>query len=291
MWNLRNGEWPTAGVTALIACVVSLAQTPTTPSFEVSTVKPADPSLGLKLVPVRGGPGTSDPGRVAYTNVSLRQMLYWAYGVGSDRITGPGWLGSDRFDIAATIPPGATPEQFTMMLRNLLAERFHLVVHNESKEVQGYELVTAKGGPKLKKASDEDAIAADQPPSRALLAGSDAHGYPILNWPGMIYPSLQGSNGKAIHLIARAQKLSALANVLGGMMRGPIVDKTGDDGRYDFTLDFAVDPNAPASEAQDLSAPLIPTALQEQLGLRLEPKKTSIQMLIVDSADRVPTAN
>jgi uncharacterized protein (TIGR03435 family) len=106
----------------------------------------------------------------------------------------------------------------------------------------------------------------------------------------MIYPFLQGSNGKAIHLIARAQLLSDLGRILTGFVHGPVEDSTGLSGRYDFTLDFSTDSGA-TPDVLDTAAPEVPTALQEQLGLKLEPKKTRLDVLVVDSADKVPTGN
>jgi len=282
-----------ASVLVFLSCLAAFAQTPPSPTFDAASVKPSDPNLGSQGFPIRGGPGTTDPGRIVYTNTSLKAMLYWAYGLPISQITAPPWMSAEKFDITATMPPGTTKEQFAVMLQNLLAQRFHLVVHHESKEVAGYEMIVGRNGPKLKKSSADDALAAVQPQSQAPVASFVPNGYPQLYRPGMIYPFLLGSNGKAIHLIAKAQLLSDLAKVLGGMVHGPIADNTGLTGRFDFTLDF--DTGAPPAQAPsdtpENTAPDVPTALQEQLGLKLQPKKTQIDMLIVDSADKAPTEN
>jgi uncharacterized protein (TIGR03435 family) len=260
-------------------------------TFEAASIKPSDSSLGDRMIPIRGGPGSTDPDHVTYTNISLKAMLYYAYGVAGNEIVGPPWLGTPKFDIQATAPPGTTKEQFTTMLRNLLAERFHLAVHHESKEVPGYNLVVGKNGAKLKQSSPEDVAAATQPPAGPPIAPApDAKGYMQLARPGMIYPSVPGSNGHAIHLIARAQTIPDLARILGGNFQHPIVDKTGLTGRYDFTLEFALENLTPADVPEDLP-PRIPAALQDQLGLTLEPTKVSFDQLVVDSADKVPTEN
>jgi len=223
--------------------------------------------------------------------MSLKALLYYAYGVAGSEIEGPAWLGSGKFDVEAQSPPGTTKEQFTGMLRNLLAERFHLVVHRESRELQGYDLVIGKNGPRLKAASDADVIAATLPPAGpALGAAPDAKGYPQLARPGMVYPSVPGSNGHAIHLIARAQTVPDLARILGGLFQHPIMDKTGLEGRYDFTLEFALETLTPDDAPEDLPA-RIPVALEQQLGLKLEPAKVSIGVLVVDSADKIPIPN
>ena len=104
---------------------------------------------------MRGGPGSPDPGQITYSNVSLKQVLTNAYGIKSYQVSGPKWLDSERFDIVAKIAMGATKEQFQMMLQNLLAERFKLAVHHETKELPIYALVVGKGGPKLKETVDD----------------------------------------------------------------------------------------------------------------------------------------
>ncbi len=275
---------------ALVAifCVNAFGQSVTGPVFEAASIKASDPKYGDRGFPVRGGPGSADPDRVAYTNISLRSMLYYAYGFAGREIVGPAWLGSGRFDITATAAPGTTKEQFTLMLRNLLAERFHLVVHRESREEQGFNMVIAKNGPKLKNASDADVETVGKPPAGPPFeAATDSKGYPQLARPGMIYPSVPGSDGHAIHLIARAQKLADLARILGGQMGHPIIDKTSLNGLYDFTLEFAVG----TLDVANTYAREIPDALEQQLGLKLEPAKISTEILMVDSADKVPSEN
>ncbi len=211
-----------------------------------------------------------------------------------NQITGPAWIRSDRYDIVAKIPSGTTKEQFTIMLRGLLADRFHLALHHETKEVQGYALVAGRNGPKLRRSSDADSLAAAQPQQPPVRLESDQNGYPKLNGPGMAYPPLKGSNAQAIHLIARAQTLAALASGLGGIFGHPIVDKTGLPAQYDFTLDFALETTSLAQEPHEggyEAPPGLPVALQEQLGLRLEPTTITVDQWIVDNADKVPTAN
>ena len=268
-----------------IFCVGAFGQTVSGPVFEAASIKTPDPNLGNQMIPVRGGPGSADPDRVLYSNISLRSMLYYAYGFAGREIVGPSWLGSGRFDIAATAPPGTTKEQFTLMLRDLLAERFHLVAHREAKEEQGFNMVVAKNGPNLKNASDADVEATGKPPAGPPLeSATDSKGYPQLARPGMIYPSVPGSEGHAIHLIARAQKLADLARILGGQMGHPVVDKTGLTGLYDFTLEFAMG----SLDVANTYARDIPDALEQQLGLKLEPAKISTETLVVDSLGEHP---
>ena len=246
---------------------------------------PTDP--GFKVT-VRGGPGTSDPGMVIYTNQNLLSMVYYAYNQYVDATT-PTWIGTEHYNIEAKIPPGTTLAEFRLMLQNLLAERFHMVVHHETRDYDGYDLLVARGGLKMKKSSEEDSAAAELPAAGPLLsAGPDAKGYPQLLRPGIITVPIK--NSIALHLMARAQTLSELIEVLKNFLGSPIVDKTGLSGRYDCTLDFhRLAPVMGMEEPDDL-IPYIPLAA-DGLGLKMVPVKVPVDTLVVDSADRIPTEN
>ena len=246
---------------------------------------------------MRGGPGTDDTGRIIFTNVTLMSVLLRAYDVKSYQVTykttGPGWLSSERYDITATIPPGATKEQFNRMLQRLLTDRFHLVLHHETKPLQGYELVSGKNAPKLKTstASGPDVEVTEAPKT-------DANGFPLLSAPGLVM--MEGVRGTAVvsFLTARAQPLSALVEWLSKEFRLPVMDKTGLTGKFDFTLEFAPQPPGalpPGSvetspDTADESGPNLMTAVQ-RLGLKLEPRKIPVDVLIVDKADKIPSEN
>jgi len=122
-------------------------------TFEVASVKPSPPvppAGGVYFGPPRGGPGTPDPEQITWTYALMKTVLMTAYDVKNYQINGPAWLDSERYDIAVKIAPGATKEQVGVMWQNLLAERFGLKVHHESKEFQVSELVVGKDGAKLK---------------------------------------------------------------------------------------------------------------------------------------------
>lgn len=236
---------------------------------------------------MRGGPGTSDAGQITFTNVTLMNVLLRAYDVKIYQVTGPSWLSSERYDIVAKVPQGATKEQLNTMLQNLLAERFHLALHHETKYLQGYELIKGKAGPKLKPSTE---VGPDVQPTDAPK--TDVNGFPQLSAPGLVM--IEGMRGTVVvsFLTARAQPLSALVEVLSKEFHLPVADKTGLTGKFDFTLEFAPQaPRAlPADTAEESAANLI-SAVPQQLGLRLDPKKIAVDMLIVDSADKVPTEN
>src|SRR3974390_695603 len=111
----------------VFACGAAFGQASATPQFDVATVKPSASSPDGRIrIMMRGGPGTNDPGRVDYAGVTLKNLLSSAYSVKPSQISGPGWLDSERYDIVAQIPEGASKDQFNLMLQNLLTERFML---------------------------------------------------------------------------------------------------------------------------------------------------------------------
>jgi len=106
-----------------------------------------------------GGPGTSDPGQFSFSSATLQDILYTAYGLEDvQQISGRSWLGEEKYDFICKIPPGTTEQQFQLMLQNLLAERFKMTLHHQTKDFPVYELVTDKNGAKLKE-STEDSLA------------------------------------------------------------------------------------------------------------------------------------
>src|SRR5947209_7412353 len=127
----------------------AFGQTPATPpAFEVASIKAAAPPVNGRMMIRMAG----DPGRVDYANVSLRDVIRIAYGVKEYQVSGPDWISATRFDILAKLPEGAPREEVPQMLQTLLAERFKLTVHRETKEHSMYALVVGKNGPKLKPA-------------------------------------------------------------------------------------------------------------------------------------------
>src|SRR5262245_31056417 len=179
---------------AALSCFVAFSQTvDKSLSFDVASVKPATPPTpnGRGMVMFRGptgGPGTKDPGRISYPFMTLKNLLMTAYDVKNFQISGPSWMDTERYDINATMPPDTTKEQFRVMLQNLLAERFKIAVHRETKELPMYSLVVNKGGPKLKESdpapanseANDAATPPPQPPSQPKI-GPD--GFPILPLP------------------------------------------------------------------------------------------------------------
>jgi uncharacterized protein (TIGR03435 family) len=269
---------------AVISVASSQTATPDRLTFEVASVKPAKSASGRFTM--NGGPGTGDPGRITYTNIMLRRILLSAYEVRNYQISGPDWLDSLRFDITAKIPDGATKEQFQSMLRNLLATRFKMTIHRESKELPIYALLTARNGPKVK-ATVDDGSAGKQPDDQLAMIqpveGKD--GFPTLSLrtPGLVSET---KSGRA-RVTAKETPISKFADLLSGQLGRPVIDMTGMTGNYSFVVYFTPEDRNPDGS----SDPSIFGALQEQLGLRLEARKGPVELLVIDHAEKAPTGN
>jgi uncharacterized protein (TIGR03435 family) len=249
--------------------------------FEVASVKPAVQAPGIR------SRMRSDGDRIIFTYVTLTSVLLRAYDIKTYQLSGPGWLGSERYDITAKIPAGATKEEVNRMLQRLAADRFHLVSHHETRQMQGYELVRTKAEPKLKRSTE---AGSEVQPTEA--PETDANGFAKLTAPGLVI--LEGVRGKAVvsFVTARAQPLSALVELLGKEFRMPVSDETGLKGKFDFTLEFAPEaPGVPLPGAGDDAAPNMMDAIPQQLGLRLAPRKIAVDVLIVDVAEKFPTGD
>ncbi len=332
------------GLVLLVSCA-SQAQAPTeeTPAFEVASIKPAAPQpAGMLRVMMRGGPGTPDPGQLTYTNVTLKNILMNAYDVKGYQIQGPGWLDSERYDVMAKIPKGATKEQFRLMLQNLAAERFKVALHRDTKEMPVYSLVVGKNGPKMKESVEDpapkDGAGSEGGPSAGNTGGAalaprplDPHG-PVVSgripvgkdgMPQLPPGSPKGTmmmmmNGGRFRMNASGQTMVGLVNMLANQLGRPVIDNTGLTGKYDFTLDFAPEEGgrmpgpmgampiqAPshagegggggggplASQPEGQPGLSLFTAVQEQLGLKLEQKKGPVELIVIDRAEKVPTEN
>jgi uncharacterized protein (TIGR03435 family) len=267
-------------------------------TFEAASIKPANPNMpgGRVVVGMRppiGGPGTSDPGRIRYPIISLRFLIGFAYDLKpTTKLTGPDWLDTDFFQVEATMPPATTSDQFRTMLQNLLADRFQLKVHRESQEMPVYALLVGKSGPKMKESTQQEDV--PLPP--------DAFAHPVQGPPNLdpdgfpAHPNVPATGAgifstigtKGIRLTARQRTMHDLANALTAGASRPVVDETGLTARYDFILTFY----RPGQTTPDGEAlPEIFSAIQSQLGLRLEPRKRAVETLVIDHVEKTPTAN
>jgi uncharacterized protein (TIGR03435 family) len=274
-------------------------------TFEVASVRPATrPYTTME----------GDPGRIRYTAINLKNLVVSAYNVRYDSVVGPAWLEDVRVDIAATFPPETSREQFRLMLLHLLEERFGLVAHLESKQMDGYALVVADTGPRLKPTT-ADGQSADQSPlpevSPSASTTHDEDGFPMAPaGPGVRQTCRWTRSGSACRFRADSASMKELAEKLPSPLS--IVDETHLPGKYEFVLTADVrkiatprrpeppsDPNAEAIQAQamaasgvqDKSFPDIFQALEKQLGLRLVRKKAPTPVVYVDHIEKTATEN
>lgn len=288
---------------ALFGTYLGLAQTNL--AFEAASVKPAGPPVSNEVNgAMHGGPGTTDPGRITVYRGTLSDLLVRAYGVQRDQISGPAWI-DDRetyvYRIDATMAPNTTREQFQLMFQNLLAERFHLRLHHETKTRQGYELVVASGGPKLTEWTPDTTV-----PTATGKPGVDERGFLKLSGnSGMGFVMPSGGRYGAVRFTYRqtmaefCRGLGSEINMSTGVpvkaVQPRVADKTGLTATYEFTLEFAGSfagmQSAPAA-TDPAGAPDIFTAVEKQLGLKLvKVPDLAVDTLIVDSAGKVPTGN
>jgi uncharacterized protein (TIGR03435 family) len=253
--------------------------------FEVASIKPSVPDGGRMRMWVYGGPGSKDPGLYTCENYPLRGLIMDAFGLKDYQLSGPDWMQSSRFMVSAKIAEGTTKEQFHVMMQNLLIERFKLTFHREKKEMQAYELVVAKGGPKMKES--ESPLDPDERPARMTERKTDAEGFPVLP-PGRVPMMMMVAGGYATSRHV-AETMEEFAVTLSYQLHKPVTDATGLTGKCDFTLHWIAQGAGPSTV--DETGPTLFRALPEQLGLRLEAKKGMVEVLVVDHLEKTPTEN
>jgi uncharacterized protein (TIGR03435 family) len=275
----------------LLSIMIILAESQATPqvasgslTFEVASVKRAAPAPVGRGAYMRldGGPGTTSPGQITYSNVSLMAVLQRAFAVKGFQIQGPKWLDSESVDILARFSTKTTPEEFRTMLQNLLVERFKLKFHREDRDLPIYELSISKNGPKLRQGTE--GMAALKPPEGfpELPAGTDSRMATML------------INGR-FRVTARHKTVSDIVTLLMNLLDRPVKDKTGLSAAYDFVFEYAPPHLTIAATGEpaerDEQGPTIFEALTNQLGLKLEPKRGAVDMLFIDQIDQNPVQN
>jgi uncharacterized protein (TIGR03435 family) len=204
----------------------------------------------------------TDPGRLTIRNASLKFCIEWAYGVKDYQISGPGWLDSEHFDIVAKAERGALEDRLRQMLQALLADRFKLSLHRETKEMPVYALTVGKEGAKI------HPVKAD---GKSRTGGGRGH-----------------LTGQKISMPQLADLLTVGAQRELGR---PVIDKTGLKGAFDIALNWTPEDPRPAGETEAAPGPDLFRALQQQLGLRLDSQKGPVEILVIDHVERVPTEN
>jgi uncharacterized protein (TIGR03435 family) len=231
-----------------------------------------------------GPPGAipmAGPDRVSLKNWALLDLIAAAYSVRASQVSGPAWLSDQDFDIEATLPDGAAKEELNAMLQSLLEDRFGLKVHRATKTSQGFALVVGKDGPKLNPAEPPPApdpgltqeeqraqlqqkMLADMAAKRKLRQESGA--------------PLGGFSGETWRSITTEE----LAAQLVRFAEAPVVDDTGLTGKYSIHIETSTNPDGPETTIFDAV---------EKLGLKLEPRKVTVETVVVDGVSKTPTAN
>ncbi len=274
------------------------------PTFDAASVKiyvkgPIVPGL----LQMKGGPGTSEPGRMRWGLTTLQQLIMKAWDVEEYRIISrtPLIARGPSYAIEVTMPPETTKAEFRLMLQNLLIERFQLRLHHENRMLPGYELVVAPGDPKLKQSADPDA----PDPIFGASGERDPDGFLVLP-PGHGSAIGMGPDGEQV--TAKSYTIpdfiaDRLRHFVSGSDGSPryIADKTGLTGKYDFKLKFnprlgnvTIGPVGAATSMNfdNGSFPDIFTAVQKQLGLRLvKSKGFLLDTLVIDHIETIPTSN
>ena len=238
-------------LTPLLLVCLTGIATPQSPEFETASIHPNHCGTSPAGMRLTGG-------QLTILNAPLQRILGAALAIGEDRIdsllAGPPWITTECYDITAKLPPGASTAQFAPMLQALLRERFAMSFHRETRDVPAYALIVSKSGLKAQPA---------KPGGRT--------GFRIR--PG--------------HIESESATMAGLTDKLSRLADRPAVDKTSLTGNYEFRLDWAPDPTL--NDAG--SGPSLYTAIEEQLGLKLDARKEPMEVVVIDQIAKVPTEN
>jgi len=274
--------------------------------FVAASIKANPPETGFHFAAdsSSGGPGSSDPGMFRCSKCTLATLIGKAFALQNYQFPARTTLADRTFEVAAKVPAGATPQEFQMMMQNLLKERFGLAYHFTEKKMRGYQLVVARNGSKLKESSDPT------PPPAAER--NDQHGHGGSDYA---HNGLMIFNGSARYR-GDHKTAAEIAQLLSDQLSLPVMDQTGLQGKYDVSLAWTGNTiahssdhatgggdwggpghmdhggGAPGSNPGDPSGPGLFDAVQEQLGLRLVTAEQAVaQIFVVDHVDPLPTAN
>jgi uncharacterized protein (TIGR03435 family) len=248
---------PGRTVSALVLGSILVLSAETHPAFEVASIKPSEPTSPVGIRRLAGG-------RFVTSNTSLRLLITWTYDIGDERLAGaPGWLDSVRFDVAAKAPnENPTLDELHSMMKSLLADRFKLRVHTETRDLPMYRLDVDKNGPRVRVL--DAPLAVNHDPFRMTESGR-----------------LTGTS------VTTGMLAKVLTNQLGHYVR----DSTGFMGAFDFTLEWRPDSaSSVASPDADTRASIF-TAIREQLGFRLTAGRAPVELIAIDHVENHPTDN
>jgi uncharacterized protein (TIGR03435 family) len=277
-----------------ILALLFLAAVPpqdSTPAFEVASVKASPPPVAGSGIAHGCKP---DPAIVNCTGATLKMLLMRAYKVRYFQIEGPAWIETENYEVSAKVPEGAPAGDVPAMLATLLAQRFAVKLHKETRMLPSYDLMVAKGGPKLREIDPANLPAMPEPGS-ALPPSPGGRGVPppVSKMPVGVLGVRMNSNGATT--MQGNVTMGDLASYLTGSLSRPVFDRTGLKGAYAVELSYLgpeVGRTGDGPPQPDANSP-IATLFQavQTLGLKLEPKKEPLEMIVVDSANKVPSEN
>jgi uncharacterized protein (TIGR03435 family) len=316
-----------AGLAWAQAPVPSAAPAAAPLAFEVASIK--KPALSLQDQAMSGKLHVGmkvDGARVDFGSMSLADLITTAYKVKSFQVSGPDWLKTERFDIMAKLPEGANKDQVPEMLQALLAERFKLTIHRDTKDHAIYALIVGKGGPRLKEAPPDVEQPADAPPHKEekgtqsidtgqgkMTIRSDGSGGAgaTIKGPNGVTQRVSMSNG-VMHMELSKATIAQMVEALSRFVDRPVVDMTDLKGNYQIALDMTMDdirkaaqsagvtipagtalPGADAKSADDASDPGASSIFRsvQEMGLKLDPRKAPLELIVVDHIEKTPTEN
>jgi uncharacterized protein (TIGR03435 family) len=327
---MRN-YWRRFTVCLALTAIVALAQT--APTFEVASIKPAAPlDMAKMAASIQAGQMPKigahvDAARAEYIYMSLKDLIVTAYKVKPYQITGPDWLATQRFDIVAKLPDGATKADAPKMLQALLEDRFKLVVRRDKKENPVLALVVAKGGPKMQESAEAPVAIDENTPLKPGEMTTDGPDGPVRMSVGKQGEATVNMGAKGsmhykvdpatmtMHLEATQLQMSGFADMLtqfsqlsGGGGR-QVVDMTDLKGYYQVSIDFSLAELLAMARAQGMDVPPLPGAgtpgvaasdpsgtssifsAVQALGLKLEQRKAVTEQLVIDHVEKTPTEN
>jgi uncharacterized protein (TIGR03435 family) len=237
------------------SCLAQSSAAGSTLAFEVASVRPSQQARNGDEARV-----AITPGSLTIRGVSLRFCIEWAYDTPPFQVDAPAWLSDTGFDIFAKAAQPVSVDSLRSMLRTLLVQRFGVKVHSDRKEMQVYALMLMPRGPKFRKSTTDE-------------------------------PSFFGNDGRA-GMLAKQVTMSEFASKISEPLGRPVVDATGLQGRYDIRIDVTSYMTAPPKAGGELDmTSLLFTAFREQLGLKLVSRKSVVDILVVDHAEKAPAEN
>jgi uncharacterized protein (TIGR03435 family) len=237
------------------SCLAQSSAADATPAFEVASVKPSRQAKNGDEVRA-----ATSPDSLTIRGASLRFCIEWAYETPPFQVDAPAWLSDTGYDIFAKAAQPVTVDRLRSMLRTLLVQRLGVKVHSDHKEMHAYALTLMPGGPKFRKSTTDE-------------------------------PPFFGNDGRA-GMLAKQVTMSEFASKISEPLGRPVIDATGLQGRYDIRIDVTSYMTAPPKDGGELDMEsLLFTAFREQLGLKLVSRKSAVDILVVDHAEKAPAEN